>query len=268
MAKNEARTMGVILDELNINVNTYNELDAIDPKRVELADEAKKLVNEYNELSLLTTYAKCMEAELPLKALVETFSYNTVGVKYAPHPKVVDGVKRTIYSGSITEKPSMLDITKFLTWAAEGNKQVAHEKDWKVKMRAAKVAIKTEWKKYLESKGESTSISNRKMKEAMQNMFDALLFIPTENNNNAVIASNKIARFAFATANKLNPKIDADASDIDILPESNWKVIQMKIMRTAVIGKELVINYNNDEDEVEELQEEVPAKKDEEVTAK
>ena len=159
MAKNEARTMGVILDELNINVNTYNELDAIDPKRVELADEAKKLVNEYNELSLLTTYAKCMEAELPLKALVETFSYNTVGVKYAPHPKVVDGVKRTIYSGSITEKPSMLDITKFLTWAAEGNKQVAHEKDWKVKMLAAKVAIKTEWKKYLESKGESTSIS-------------------------------------------------------------------------------------------------------------
>ena len=257
MAKNEARTLGVILDELNKKVDAYNELEVTDPKRVELTDDTKKLVDEYNEVSLLTTYAKCMEAELPLKALVETFSYNTVSTKDAPHKEVQEGVKRTVYTRSVTEKPRMLDITKFLDWAAESNKHIANSKDWKSKMLAAKVAIKTEWKKCLAAKGESHSYSIRKMKTALKDMFDALLFIPTESGNNALVANSTIANFAFAAANKLNPKIDADASDLDILPESNWKVIQMKIMRTAVTGKELIINYNNDEDEADELQEEV-----------
>lgn len=264
MAKNEARTLGVILDELNKKVDAYNELEVTDPKRVELTDDTKKLVDEYNEVSLLTTYAKCMEAELPLKALVETFAYNTVSTKDAPHKEVQNGVKRTVYTRSVTEKPRMLDITKFLDWAAESNKQIANSKDWKSKMLTAKVAIKTEWKKCLAAKGESHSYSIRKMKTALQDMFNALLFIPTEKNNNALVANSTIANFAFAFANKLDPKVDADAPDGSILPESNWKVIQMKIMLTAVTGKELNINYNDDEDEVEveELQEEVPAKTD------
>ena len=268
MAKNEARTLGVILDELNKNVDAYNELEIIDPKRVELAGEAKKLAEEYNEISLLTTYAKCMEAALPLKALVETFSYNTVSTKDAPHNEVQNGVKRTVYTRSVTEKPRMLDIAKFLDWAAESNKQIANSKDWKVKMLDAKVAIKNEWKKYLKSKGDTHSVSNRKLKSALQDMFNALLFIPKENGNNALVANGDIAKFAFAFANKLDPKIADDATDGSILPESNWKVIQMKIMRTAVAGKELLINYNDDEDEVDEIQEEVSAPKPKEPAKK
>lgn len=258
MAKNEARTLGVILDELNKKVDAYNELEVTDPKRVELTDDTKKLVEEYNEVSLLTTYAKCLEAELPLKALVETFSYNTVNTKDAPHKEVQNGVKRTVYTRSVTEKPRMLDITKFLDWAAESNKQIAHSKDWKSKMLDAKLAIKTEWKKYLKSKGDSTSVSNRKMREAIQNMFNALLFIPKENGNNALVAYGDIVKFAFAFANKLDPRVDEDAPDGSILPDSNWRVIQMKIMKSAVAGKELIINHNDDEDAIDEVQEEAP----------
>lgn len=265
MAKNEARTLGVILDELNKKVDAYNALEVTDPKRVELTDDAKKLADEYNEVSLLTTYANCMEAEMPLKALVETFSYNVVSTKDTPHKEVQNGVKRTVYTRSVTEKPRMLDITKFLDWAAESNKQIANSKDWKSKMLAAKVAIKTEWKKCLAAKGESHSYSIRKMKAALKDMFDALLFIPTESGNNALVANSTIANFAFAFANKLDPKVDADAPDGSILPESNWKVIQMKIMRTAVTGKELIINHNDDEDEIDELQEEVVAKEEPET---
>lgn len=247
----EKRTLGIILDELNKKVDAYNKLDILDPQRVELTDEAKKLVDEYNEVSLLTVWSTCMKADLPVKALVETFSYNTVSIKDAPHKEVVNGVKRTLYTRSVTEKPRMLDITKFIEWAAESNKLIANSKDWKSKMLAAKVAIKTEWKKCLAAKGDSHSYSIRKMKAALQEMFDALLFIPTEKGRNALVANSTIANFAFAFANKLDPKVDADAPDGSILPESNWKVIQMKVMRTAVTGKELNINYNDEEDEVE-----------------
>ena len=256
MAKNEVRTLSVILNEVEKKVEAYNELPEIDPKRAKMTVETKALVNEYNELSWLTVFSKCMEAELPLKAFVETFEYNTIGIKDAPRPKILeDGSKTEVYSRSVTEKPKMLDLVKFIDWAADGNKQVAHEKDWRKKILAAKQAIKTEWKKYLASKGDSHSVSNKKMKTALQEMFNSLIFIPTEKGENSVIASNDIAKYAFAFANKLNPSVDKDASDGDLLPESNWKVVQMKALRDAVAGKKLVIDMKENEDEDAEAKE-------------
>ena len=246
--KNEVRTMSVILDELNKIVDAYNALPVIDPQRAELTVTTKKLVEEYNELSLLTVFAKCMEAELPLN--VETFVYNTVNTKDAPHKEVQpDGSKKEVLTRSVTEKDKMLDLAKFIDWAAERNRMIANSKDWKMKVLTAKKAIKAEWKKYLASKGDSHSVSNRKMKTALQEMFDALIFIPTAKGENSVIADGDIAKFAFGFANKLNPSTDDEVADGDLLPESNWKIIQMKALRKAVIGKKLVVNFNDDEDE-------------------
>ena len=253
--KNEVRTLSVILEEINAKVEEYNKLPETDPKRAELTVDTKNLTNEYNELSLLTVYSKCMEAELPLKTFVETFSYNTVSTADKPHKEVqADGSKKDVYTRSVTEKDRMLDLAKFIDWASEANKQVANSKDWRKKVLAAKQAIKTEWKKYLSSKGDSHSVSTRKMKAALQEMFDALIFIAGANGNNSVVASSSIAKHAFAGANKLNPSVDIDASDVDILPESNWKTIQMKALRSAVTGKELIANFNEEEDEAAEEQ--------------
>lgn len=248
MAKNEVRTMEVVLVELNNKVDAYN-LSSSNTEKATLTDDIKKLETEYNELSLLTAYAKCMEAELPIKALVETAQYMTVGHKDTPHKEVqADGSKLNVITRSVVEKKKMFDLVKFIEWAAERNRQIAHSKDWRTKMVDAKKTIKTEWKKYLASKGDSHSISNRKLKMAMQAMFDSLIFIPTEKGENAVIADKDVASFAFAFANKLNPQIDEDVNDGDILPESNWKVILMKTTRSAVTGKKLIVGCAEDED--------------------
>lgn len=253
--KNEVRTLSVILNEINEKVEEYNNLPETDTKRAELTVTTKNLVTEYNELSLLTVYAKCMKAELPLKAFVETYSYNTVNTADKPHKETQeDGSKKDVYTRSVTEKERMMDLAKFIDWAAEANHQVANSKDWRKKVLAAKQVIKTEWKKYLASKGESHSVSTRKMKAALQDMFNALIFIPTAKGDNSVVATGSIAKIAFAGANKLNPAVDVDASDVDILPESNWKVIQMKALRSAVTGKELIADFNEAEDEADEKQ--------------
>lgn len=250
MAKNEIRTMEVVLNELNVKVDAYN-LSTSNTEKATLTDEIKKLEVEYNELSLLTAYSKCMEAELPIKALVEMAQYDTVSHKDTPHKEVqADGSKLNVITRSVVEKKKMFDLVKFIEWAAERNKQIAHSKDWKVKIGDAKRAIKTEWKKYLASKGDSHSISNRQLKIAMQAMFDSLIFIPTEKGENSVIADKDIAVFAFGFANKLNPQIDdEDVNDGDILPESNWRVILMKTTRSAVTGKKLIVGCAEDEEE-------------------
>ena len=250
MAKNEIRTMEVVLAELNTKVDAYN-LSTSNTEKATLTDEIKKLEVEYNELSLLTAYSKCMEAELPIKALVEMAQYDTVSHKDTPHKEVqADGSKLNVITRSVVEKKKMFDLVKFIEWAAERNKQIAHSKDWRVKIGDAKKTIKTEWKKYLASKGDSHSISNRQLKIAMQAMFDSLIFIPTEKGENSVIADKDIAVFAFGFANKLNPQIDdEDVNDGDILPESNWKVILMKTTRSAVIGKKLIVGCAEDEEE-------------------
>lgn len=272
MAKNEVRTLSVILNELNMKVDEYNGLPEGDPMRVTLTTESKNLVNEYNELSLLTVYAKCMEADMPLKAFVETFKYNVVGIKDVAHKELqADGSKKDVYSRSVTENPDkMLELTKFIEWAAERNKLVAHSKDWKSKMLVGKNAIKTEWKKFHAAKGDSHSISIRKMKAGLQEMFDALIFIPAPSNHalNAVMVTSDIAKFAFSFANKLDPRANDEVSDGAILPEQNWKVIQMKILRSAVSGVQLIVDFCEEEEEDTAKKSDAPAKKAEDETTK
>lgn len=246
MSNTEPKTMETILKELNAKVDAYN-LSTDTSERVKLTAEAKELANNYNELSLLTTYAKCMEAELPIKALVETYVYNTVSTKDTPHKEPQsDGSMLNVITRSVVSKERMLNLVKFLEWAAEANKQVAYAKDWRTKIGNASRTIKTQWKKYLASEGDCHSVSNNQMKKSLQEMFDSLIFIPTEKGENSVIASGKIAKHAFAFANKLNPSVDKDASDGAILPPSNWATIQMQILRSALTGREFIVEFNDE----------------------
>lgn len=249
MKNNEPKTMEAVLTELNAKVDAYN-LSNDTSERIKLTAEAKELVNQYNELSLLTTYAKCLDAKMPIKAFVETYAYSTVSTKDTPHKEPqADGSMLNVITRSVVSKERMLNLVKFLEWAAEANKQIAYAKDWRTKMGDANRAIKTEWKKYLASEGDAHSISTGKMKKALQGMFDALIFIPTEKGENSVIATGKIAKHAFTFANKLNPSVDKDASDGAILPPSNWSTIQMQILRTALTGKDLIVEFNDEAEE-------------------
>lgn len=258
--KNENRTLQVILDELNKVVDAYNKLDIADVARADLTKQAKELANEYNELSLLTVYATCVADALPVKAFVEAFSYVTVSTKDASHKETdKEGCMRLVFTKSVTEGKKALNLVKFIEWAAEANISVTASKDWKVKMAEAKDAIKAEWKKFQAAGKDSHSVSIKKLKKAMQDMFDAIIFIPTEKGNNAVVATGNIAKTAFQFANQANTSTENVYTMGDVLPERIWNAILMKSLLAAVNGKTLIVNFDGEENATEEAAAEQPA---------
>lgn len=253
MAKNEKRTLNVILDELNNAVEVYNGLELADVARADWTKKAKELVTEYNELSMLTVYCNCLDAKLPVKAFVEAFNYPVVSIKDSSHPEVgEDGCKHLVFSRAVNDEGTKaLHLVKFLEWAAEKNKQIAASKDWRVKIGAAKDTIKAEWKKFHGANKDSHSVSIKKLKAAMQDMFDALIFIPTEKGENSVIATGDIAKLAWQFANKTNTNSEKNTHIGDVLPDREWNTIMMKTLLSAVTGKKLIVNFDGEPTEEE-----------------
>ena len=250
MKKTENRTMATVLEELNNSVDKYNEATNA-AERVNLAVEHKNLVQEYNELSLLNSYAEFMKEDKPLVALAKAYYYKTVNVKDAVHNEVVDGVQRSSVTRSVKESDKKLDIIKFIDWTEERNKSVAAAKDWKIKIAAARNSIENEWKKFFASNKDSHSMSIGKAKKALQAMFDALVFIPSETGKNAVIANGNIAKWVLGFANnRKDAKVDGEIVITgNVLPRATWNALQLDILHAAVAEKTLDIVYGEPEDE-------------------
>ena len=250
MKKTENRTMATVLEELNNSVDKYNEATNA-AERVNLAVEHKTLVQEYNELSLLNSYAEFMKEDKPLVALAKAYYYKTVNVKDAVHNEVVDGVQRSSVTRSVKESDKKLDIIKFIDWTEERNKSVAAAKDWKIKIAAARNSIENEWKKFFASNKDSHSMSIGKAKKALQAMFDALVFIPSETGKNAVIANGNIAKWVLGFANnRKDAKVDGEIVITgNVLPRATWNALQLDILHAAVAEKTFDIIYGEPEDE-------------------
>lgn len=247
----ENRTMSVVLEELNNSVDKYN-LAGADEKN-QLAIEHKNLVQEYNELSLLSAYAEFMSAEVPLVALAKAYYYETVSVKDKVHNEVVNGVAKSSITRSVVEGEKKLDIAKFIEWTEERNKSVAASKDWRTKVGAARSSIENEWKRFFASNADKKDISIGKVKKAAQAAFDALVFIPCENNKdkNAIIADGDVAKGLIAFANS---RKDARVDGVikikgEILPRNTWNVLLLDALHNVVEGKKYELVYGlEDED--------------------
>ena len=255
MKKVENRTMSVVLAELNNSVDKYNlTTDALE--RVQLGVEHKNLVTEYNELSLLNAYANFMKAESPIIELAKAYYYDTVSVKDNVHNEVdptTQVIKSTV-TRSVNEGCKKLDVTKFVEWTEERNKSVAADKTWKVKIGTARNSIENEWKKFFASNKDTHSMSIGKAKKALQAMFDALVFVPCENNKdkNAIIANGDIAKWVLGYANdRKDAKIDGDiAITGTVLSRQKWNTLLMDILHKAVTGKTFEITYGEPEEEI------------------
>ena len=248
MAKNEKRTMNVILDDLNNTVKAHNELDLGNVTRTTLLKNANDLVKEYNELSMLTLYAECADAALPVKAFVEAGVYKTKKLK-RNEEKVPDkdGVLHLVISYTVEDSTGDLDLTKFLEWAAAMGKKDTNTTDWRIKMAAVKDAIKKSYRQTLNSNAESNTISVKALKTLIQDMFDALIFIPTEKGENSVVATNSIAKIFREFATQTNTKL-ADSENIgSILTGKVWNTLVMKNLKSAVTGKKLIVTFDVDE---------------------
>jgi hypothetical protein len=247
-------------------VDSYN-LSENAVERVQLSVDHKKLVEEYNTLSMLSAYAECMKDATPLVALAKAYYYDTVSVKDAVHNEVKEGVQTSSVTRSVQDGCKKLNIVKFIEWTEEHNKSVAAAKDWRSKMEAARAVVEDEWKKFFAAGGDSHAVSIGKTKRALQAMFDALVFIACENDTdkNAIIANGDIAKWVIGFANsrkdsKADGKITITGS---VLPKATWATLQMDILHKAVTGKTYDIIYGDPEEEPAEEAAAEPAAEDE-----
>lgn len=253
MSNFENRTMSIVLDELNNSVDKYNlATDAVE--RVQLANEHKNLVQEYNELSLLNAYAGFMADEKPLVALAKAYYYDTVSVKDAVHNETVDGVMKSSVTRSVNDGTKKLDVTKFIEWTEERNKSVAAGKDWRSKMTAARNSIETEWKKFFAAKGDSHAMSIGKTKKALQAMFDSLVFIDSKTGKNAIIADGDIAKWVLGFANSRKDIKSDDKIVItgNVLPKATWNTLCLDILHKAVTNKTFEIIFGEPEEDAKD----------------
>lgn len=254
--------MTVVLEELNTSVDKYNlTTDAIE--RANLASSHKDLAKEFNELSLLNAYAGFMADEQPIVALAKAYYYDTVSVKDTVHNEVIDGVKKSTVTRSVNEGKKKLDVAKFVEWTCERNKCVAANKSWKAEIGAARVSIENEWRRFFASKSDKKDISIGSVKKATQRAFDALVFIPCENNQdkNAIIADGDVAKTLIGFANTLKDGFVDGNVEIQghILAPSTWNTLLLTVLHNVVEGKKYKLVYGT-EAEAEKAKS-APAKK-------
>lgn len=277
MAKNtitttEGRTLDIIRNELIEAVDKYN-LSSDADERAELTDTMKGLVDEWNELSLLTAYSSFLDDAQPLVAFGKAYTYATISTKDHPHKEVVGGVKRTVHTLSVEDGVRQLSVTKFLNWAQESNKTLAADKLWIEKWGGAREEVNKQWKRVFASKGENTELKIGQMKRKLQALFDALVFIEAAGGSgkNALFATGNMAKYALALSNVRKVDLKNKTQKVQNMSTQLWEQIGMDIWHQVCANKtyEVVIGDEKPEEEAaEDKSNGTDAKKNEEPAAK
>lgn len=253
MAKNTVtgRTMDVVMGEIKVNIDKYN-LSKKPEERNALTVATDALIKEYNEMSLLTSYASFMAEENPMLAFAKAYTYPTIAKKDTKHKEVKNGLLiETVTRVLDTEKVGYHNIKNFLTWVAERAVTVTASNDWVAKMGVARDTI-IHHKELEYAKGEDGSKSQ--LKKALQGMIDALIVIPGEKGGNALVVTGKNA----CVARDLCVQGAKDFLGVSVAAKKNWEKAAMALLHLTVTGKEFSIVYGDAEPdaEAEETQEE------------
>lgn len=276
MAKNivitEGRTLDIIRNELVDAVDKYN-LSVNADERADLEVSMKGLVDEWNELSLLTAYSSFLDDAQPLVAFGKAYTYATISTKDHKHNEVVGGVKRSVSTRSVEDGFRQLSVTKFLNWAKESNKNLAADKLWIEKWGAAREEVNKQWKRIFASKGENSELKIGQMKRALQSLFDALVFIEAAGGSkkNALVATGDMAKYALSLSNVRKVDLKEKTQKVQNMSSQLWEQIGMDIWHQVCANKtyEVVIGDEQPEEETaEEKKPEASAKKTEEPAAK
>ena len=262
----ENRTMSVVLAELNASVDSYN-LATETATKAELTVAQKKLVEEYNTLSMYSTYGACIKEKQPILALAKAYNYDTVSIKDTPHTEVIEGVQHSSITRSVKDGDKRLDLVKFIEWTEEHNKSVASDRYWKVKTEEARGFVVDQWRKFFASKGDTHTVSIGQTKKKLQAMVDALVFIKTESDKNAVVVNNDCAKWVLGFANsRKDSRVEKNVVITgNILQRSTWAALLMDVMHKLATGKDYELIFGDPE---EDTKEEVKAAVAKEATAK
>lgn len=256
ITKTEGRTLDTIRKELVDKVDKFN-LSEDNVERADLKVDMKKLVDEWNQTSLLSIYASCMEAEQPLVAFGTTYTYPSLSTNEKPHSEVVNGVKRTVYTMSVEDGCKQMSLTKFLAWAKERNKELAADKSWLDKWTAAREDVNNQWKRIFASKGESSDLKIGQMKRKLQDLFDALVFIAAEGGSgkNAMVATGDMAKYALGLANTRKVDLKKKSQRIQNMSSQMWEQIGMDIWHQVCAKKTYGVIIGDEKPEEETAEE-------------
>lgn len=246
----ESMTMPEVKAALEAAVKKYNETADV-AERTRLEVEAKELATQYNALSLLTAYAAIMGEDKPVVAIAKAYNYPTISFKLNVADALVDGKAKKVKVASIDDSTKTHNLYDFLDWTAKHGKNVTASGDWKTKAEAARSIINNEWKKFMES-DDGYKMSKTAVKTAVQDMFDALVFIPGPSGKNSVIAKNDAANYLIALAAQAKTAIlDGKVNfKVDFMSANNWKSKAFDVLHMAVEGKTFNITYGDPEETV------------------
>ena len=268
---NEGRTLDIIRKELTEAVDKYN-LSANADERADLEVSMKGLVDEWNELSLLTAYSSFLDDAQPLVAFGKAYTYATISTKDNKHKEVVNGVKRSVSTRSVEDGFRQMSVTKFLNWAKESNKILAADKLWVEKWGAAREEVNKQWKRIFASKGESSDLKIGQMKRTLQALFDALVFIEAQGGSgkNALVATGDMAKYALGVSNVRKVDLKEKTQKVQNMSTQLWEQVGMDIWHQVCANKtyEVVIGDEKPEEEAAEDKKPEAAKKPEEPAAK
>lgn len=267
---NEGRTLDIIRKELTEAVDKYN-LSVNADERADLEVTMKALVDEWNELSLLTAYSSFLDDAQPLVAFGKAYTYATISTKDNKHKEVVNGVKRSVSTRSVEDGFRQMSVTKFLNWAKESNKILAADKLWVEKWGAAREEVNKQWKRIFASKGESSDLKIGQMKRTLQALFDALVFIEAQGGSgkNALVATGDMAKYALGVSNVRKVDLKEKTQKVQNMSTQLWEQVGMDIWHQVCANKtyEVVIGDEKPEEEAEDKKPEA-TKKPEEPAAK
>lgn len=267
MAKNlvvtEGRTLEIIRNELTEAVDKYNLSTSAD-ERAGLEVTMKNLVDEWNELSMLTAYSTFLDDESPLVAFGKAYTYATISTKDNKHKEVVDGVKRSISTRSVEDGFRQLSVSKFLNWAKEKNKTLTANAVWLDKFNAAREEVNKQWKRIFASKAENSDLKIGQMKRALQALFDVLVFVPAPSGKNALVATNDMAKYALGLSNVRKVDLKEKTQKVQNMSSQLWEQVFMDIWHMVCSNKTYTVIIGDEEPEEEAKPEE---KKSEEAPA-
>lgn len=250
----EARTMSVVLEEIKLSIDKLNAAKFDEKPDIEVA--LTNLEKEYNELSMLNSWGEFVAAENPMVAFAKAYSYPVIGHKTVPHRETVNGAKVVTYTCVMdTTKTRLLNVAEFVEWNEERGVQVVHDTNWRGALADARESVIAQWKAFFAAKGDTRKVSIGKMKKALQTMVDALVFIPGESGNNAVIVKSDIAKAVFAFSNSRK-----DGLQGTVMAGGTWKKLQMDVLHAVVEGKEFTITYGDPVEEEAEAEAETEDK--------
>lgn len=245
MAKNveikiEGKTLEQIMADLKTTVEAYNASKDI-AERARLEIEASKLKSDYNKCSKETAYATCLEADNPMLAFIQMYTYPVIGLNIKKDTKEL-ALKTESKNGK--KMVDVFNLWDFVAYCEERNKQVTVGLDWKSKAVAAQKALIA----VLKTDNETGVYNIGEFKNALQAAFDSIVFVAGKNGNNAVIAKSKQCRIIKNAAGELNKK----DREVQFVSEKSWQAKVFAYLNLAVDGKEFVCTYGDAEEKTDE----------------